>query len=88
MVNDQDIIAAAFRYVGYNNPDGLKPSKLREVHDLFLTRIKLPITGTELGHRVWPLLLHGFNENKATLTFKMIMMLAIYIVKSNPHIKR
>ena len=88
LVNDQDIIAAAFRYVGYNNPDGLKPSKLREVHDLFLTRIKLPITGTELGHRVWPLLLHGFNENKATLTFKMIMMLAIYIVKSNPHIKR
>ena len=88
LVNNQDIIAAAFRYVGYNNPDGLKPSKLREVHDLFLTRIKLPITGTELGHRVWPLLLHGFNENKATLTFKMIMMLAIYIVKSNPHIKR
>lgn len=88
LVNDQDIIAAAFRYVGYNNPDGLKPSKLREVYDLFLTRIKLPITGTELGHRVWPLLLHGFNENKATLTFKMIMMLAIYIVKSNPHIKR
>lgn len=88
LVNDQDIIDAAFRYVGYNNPDGLKPSKLREVYDLFLTRIKLPITGTELGHRVWPLLLHGFNGNKATLTFKMIMMLAIYIVKSNPHIKR
>lgn len=41
-----------------------------------------------MGHRVWPLLLKGFNGNKATLTFKMIMMLAIYIVKTNPHIKR
>ena len=41
-----------------------------------------------MGHRVWSLLLKGFNGNKATLTFKMIMMLAIYIVKTNPHIKR
>ena len=88
LVNDQDIIDAAFRHVGYNNPDRLKPSKLRDAYDLFLTRIKLPITGTELGHRVWPLLLHGVNGNKSTLTFKMIMMLALYIVKTNPHIKR
>ena len=88
LVNDNDTIDAAFRYIGYRNPDGLSPSRLRSAYDSFLSRINLPITGTEIGHRVWPLLLHGFNGNKATLTFKMIMMLALYIVKTNPHIKR
>ena len=88
LVNDHDTIDTAFRYVGYRNPDGLSQSRLRSAYDSFLSRINLPITGTEIGHRVWPLLLHGFNGNKATLTFKMIMMLALYIVKTNPHIKR
>lgn len=88
LVNDQSVIDAAFRYVGYNNPDGLKPSRLRESYDSFLTQINLPITGNEIGHRVWPLLLKGFAENKATLTFKMIMLLAIHIIRTNPYIKR
>lgn len=88
LVNDNDTIDAAFRYVGYRNPDGLSPSRLKTAYDSFLSRINLPITGTEIGHRVWPLLLHGFNGNKATLTFKMIMMLALHIIKTNPHIKR
>ncbi len=88
LVNDNDAIDAAFRYVGYRNPDGLSPSRLKTAYDSFLSRINLPITGTEIGHRVWPLLLHGFNGNKATLTFKMIMMLALHIIKTNPHIKR
>ena len=88
LVNDYDIIDAAFRYVGYRNPDGLSQSRLRSAYDSFLARVNLPITGAESGHRVWPLLLHGFDGNKSTLTFKMIMMLAIYIVKTNPHIKR
>lgn len=30
----------------------------------------------------------GFNGNKATLTFKMIMMLAMYIIETNPYIKQ
>lgn len=88
LVDDQGIIDAAFRYVGYNNPDGLKPSRLREAYDFFLSQINLPITGNEIGHRVWPVLLKGFNGNKATLTFKMIKMLAMHIVRTNPHIKR
>lgn len=88
LVNDNDAIDAAFRYVGYRNPDGLSPSRLKTAYDSFLSRINLPITGTEIGHRVWPLLLHGFNGNKATLTFKMIMMLALHIIRTNPHIKR
>lgn len=88
LVNDHDTIDAAFRYAGYRNPDGLSQSRLRSAYDSFLSRINLPITGTEIGHRVWPLLLHGFNGNKATLTFRMIMMLTLYIIKTNPHIKR
>ena len=87
LVNDPDIIDAAFRYAGYKNPDGLSPSKLKSEYDKLLTRITLPIEGSEIGHKVWPLLLKGFNSNKATLTFKMIMMLAIYIIKTNPYIK-
>lgn len=88
LVNDHNTIDAAFRYVGHRNPDGLSTSRLRTVYDSCLSRIKLPITGAEIGHSVWQLLLRGFNGNKATLTFKMIMMLALYIVKTNPHIKR
>lgn len=87
LVNDSDTIDAAFRYIGYENPDGLTPSKLKSKYDTFLTQISLPLTGSEIGHRVWPLLLKGFNGNRATLTFKMIMMLAIYIVKTNPYIR-
>ena len=88
LVNDPDIIEAAFRYVGYKNPDNLSPSRLSSFYDASLARVNIPITGNEISHRVWPLLLRGFNGNKATLTFKMIMMLAMYIVKTNPYIKR
>lgn len=88
LVNDSDTIDAAFKYAGYRNPNGLTPSRLKSEYDMFLTRTNLPITGSEIGHRVWPLLLKGFNGNKAALTFKMIMMLAMYIIKTNPHIKR
>lgn len=84
LVNGFDTIDAAFRYIGYENPDRLTPSKLKSKYDTFLAQVSLPLTGSEIGHRVWPLLLKGFNGNKATLTFKMIMMLAIYIVKTNP----
>lgn len=88
LVNDSDIIDAAFRYVGYKNPDGLSSSRLKSEYDRILTQTTLPIKGSEIGDKVWSLLLKGFNDNKATLTFKMIMMLAIYIIKSNPYIKR
>ena len=87
LVNDSDVIDAAFKYVGYSNPDNLSPSRLKNAYDVFLSQVKLPITGSEIGHRVWPLLLKGFNGNKATLTFKMIMVLAIYIINTNPLIK-
>lgn len=88
LINDYDSIDAAFRYIGYRNPDGLSQSRLRSAYDSLLSEINLPIVGAEIGHRVWPLLLQGFHETKATLTFKMIMMLAVHIIKTNPHIKR
>jgi superfamily I DNA/RNA helicase len=42
----------------------------------------------ELGEKVWRLLLKGFDDNKPTLTFKMISILAAYIISTNPKIKK
>lgn len=67
---------------------GFTQSRLKTEYDDILSRISLPLTGDGLGHKVWPLLLKGFNGNKATLTFKMIMMLAMYIIETNPYIKQ
>lgn len=69
-------------------PNGFTQSRLKTEYDDILSRISLPLTGDGLGHKVWPLLLKGFNGNKATLTFKMIMMLAMYIIETNPYIKQ
>ena len=88
LVGEFNVIDAAFRSVGYNNPDGLPTKKLNTFYDDSLSTVSLPITGTEYRHRVWPLLLQGFDSNKATLTFKMIMMLAIHIIQTNPLLKR
>lgn len=87
LVNDPDIIDAAFHCAGFKNPNGFTQSRLKTEYDDILSRISLPLTGDGLGHKVWPLLLKGFNGNKATLTFKMIMMLAMYIIETNPYIK-
>lgn len=88
LVDDFKTIDAAFKTAGYSNPDGLSQSKLKAKYNAFLSQISLPLTGNEIGYRVWPLLLKESNGNKATLTFKMIMMLAVHIVKTNPYIKR
>lgn len=88
LVDDFETIDAAFKTVGYRNPNGLSKSKLKAKYDALLSQMSLPLTGNEVGYRAWPLLLKGSNGNKATLTFKMIMMLAVHIVKTNPYIKR
>lgn len=88
LIDNPDTVDAAFRYVGYINSDRLSSSKLKNFYDLELARVDLPISGSEFAHLAWPFLLHGFNGLKASLTFKMIMKLAIYIVKTNPLIKR
>lgn len=87
LVNNFDIIDAAFRQVGYRNPDLLSPLRLNAEYEKLLTKVKFPIEGNEREHRAWKLLLKGFNGNQATLTFKMIMMVATYILKTNSYIK-
>ena len=73
LVNNFDIIDAAFRQVGYRNPDLLSPLRLNAEYEKLLTKVKFPIEGNEREHRAWKLLLKGFNGNQATLTFKMII---------------
>lgn len=63
LVNDPDIIDAAFHCAGFKNPNGFTQSRLKTEYDDILSRISLPLTGDGLGHKVWPLLLKGFNGN-------------------------
>lgn len=88
LVNDSDTIDAAFRSLVYRNPCGFTPSRLKAEYDVILSQVLFPLTGSEIGHRVWSLLLKGFNGHSATLTFKMIMTLAMYIIKTNPYTKQ
>lgn len=88
LVNDTNIIDAAFKKVGYNNPKGLSSSKLKSEYDRILSQTDVSISDHEIQCKVWSLLLQGFDGNKSTLTFKMIMKLAMFIVKTNPYIKR
>lgn len=88
LVEDAAVIDAAFKNIGYKNPENLKPSKLKERYNLLLESTDISIEGNEPGQKAWQVLLHGFDGYKATLSFKMIMKLAIYIIKTNPFIKR
>lgn len=88
LVNDDTVIDAAFKKVGYNNPGGLSPSRLKNHYDSVLATAVLPISTDAIGEQVWLLLLKGFDDYKSTLTFKMITMLADHMIKTNPQIKR
>lgn len=87
-INNSETIEAAFKKVGYNNPRNLKKSDLKKFYDYTLSKVEFPIEQENLGEKVWKLLLKGFDGKKATLDFKMICILAEYIVRSNPKIKR
>lgn len=88
LVNNADIIDAAFKKAGYDNPQSLSSKKLRAYYDRVLASVELPFTQSNLGETVWKLLLKGFNNHKSTLTFHMICILAEYIIRTNPKIKR
>lgn len=88
VVNDTKVIAAAFREAGFNNPNNLKGFKLNEFYENVLKTTNLPCTGDSLGEKVWRLLLKGFSDYAPTLSFKMICILADYIIRTNPKIKR
>ena len=87
-VNNDVTIDAAFRKAGYNNPYNLSASKLRTFYGRVLESVELPFEKKELGEKVWELLLKGFDGYKPTLSFKMICILAEFIIRTNPKIKR
>lgn len=88
LVNDADTIDAAFKKAGYNNPCNLPTYKLKLYYERILNSVELPFTRNDLGETVWRLLLKGFDEYKPTLSFKMIGILAEFIIRTNPKIKR
>lgn len=88
MINNQEVIEAAFRKVGHNNPKNLKPYELRSYYENLLISIRLPFENDNLVKQVWMLLLKGFDGYEATLSFKMICILAEYIIRTNPKIKK
>lgn len=88
LVNDGDVIDAAFKKAGYTNPYDLTPSRLKNYYDRVLSSVTLPFSKNDLGENVWKLLLKGFDNYKATLSFKMICILAEYIISTNPNVKK
>ena len=88
LVNDDNIIDAAFKKAGYINSNGLTLYNLKKIYDNTLSSVFLPLKGNLLSCKVWKLLLKGFDDNKACLSYKMITILAKYIIDTNPLIKK
>lgn len=88
VVNDSDIIKAAFIKAGYKNVQGLSPSQLKIHFDNELGKVQLPLAGDSIRNKAWKLLTDGFEEKSSCLSFKMILILAEYIVRTNPQIKK
>lgn len=87
-VNDDEAIDAAFKKAGYNNPNRFSKSKLKMFYDKTLSSVTLPFTRNDLGELVWKLLIKGFDNYKSTLSFKMISILAEFIIRTNSKIKK
>jgi len=86
VIEDKKIINEAFQKSGYRNSSGLTPSKLASYYDNAIATTSLPFKEQTISSRAWKLLVKGFDDNLSCLTFKMISMLAIYILKNNPYI--
>lgn len=87
-VNENETIDAAFRKAGYINPQRLSTSRLRNYYDKILSSVTLPLAKNDLGENVWRLLLKGFDDYNASVSFKMICILAEYIIRINPMIRK
>lgn len=86
LINDLEIIDQAFIHQGVFL-DGTVNSKFNKHHDKTLKETILPLNTNDFGSKIWSLLLKGFDNHKATLTFKMINKLADYIILTNEQIK-
>ncbi len=88
LVNDDNAIDAAFKKAGYINSNGLTLYNLKKFYDNTLSSVILPLKGNLLSCKVWKLLLKGYDDNKACLSYKMITILSKYIIDTNPLIKK
>lgn len=88
LIGDDTIIDAAFQKVGFTNRYNWGKSKLNKYYDTVLSSVQLPFSNIGLGERAWEYLLKGFDDFQPTLSFKMISILAEYIIRTNPKIKR
>lgn len=86
LINDLNIIDQAFIRQG-SILNGTINSKFNKYYDKTLEETSLPLNLDEFKSRIWSLLLKGFDNHKATLTFKMINKLADYIILTNEQIK-
>lgn len=86
LINDLNIIDQAFIKQGFIL-NGTISSKFNTYYDKTLEETSLPLNLDEFRSRIWSLLLKGFDNHKATLTFKMINKLADYIILTNEQIK-
>ena len=86
LINDLNIIDQAFIRQGAIL-NGTISSKFNTYYDKTLEETSLPLNLDEFGSRIWSLLLKGFDNHKATLTFNMINKLADYIILTNEQIK-
>lgn len=76
-----EIVKAFAKYKTYlNNKD------IKQLYFNRLINLKLPIKEDDLIKSVWEFLLKGDENNKASLSFPMITLLAIYILETNPFI--
>lgn len=86
LINDFEIIDQAFIHQDVFL-EGTVNSKFNKHHDKILKETILPLNTNDFESKIWTLLLKGFDNHKATLTFKMINKLADYIILTNEQIK-
>lgn len=85
-ISDNTTIDSAFKKAGYNNPYNLSISNLKKQYDTIISSTALPLCNDSIGTQVWKLLLKGFDDYSSCLTFKMICILAEYIIRTNSRI--
>lgn len=86
-INDDEVIDAAFRKAGFTNSYNWSKSRVKNYYDGILSAVQLPFSKDDFAEKVWGYLLKGFDCHNATLSFKMICILAEYIIRTNPKIK-
>lgn len=87
-IEEEEIICKAFEKAGFTNECNLSNSKLKSYYSRVIESVTLPFSSDGLAERVWGLLLKGFDDCPSTLTFRMISILAEFIIKTNPKIKK